>query len=240
MRLVSTDPDEPGFFAFGQVAVGVIAFGQLALGIVAIGQLARGIVCVGQGAVGVLAVGQGAIGLWHGTGMLAIAGRSGYGLSLHLLPHVVREPEPSLPVAIPLEALVDGRTREGWVACLLARAGALEGDASRIDVSRIASRLAAGAGDGCDRAHVKTSASVVGEASGYRDASAHVELVAEDVILHRSRPRSHLAYATAPLGKIGASASTGAIVARSVGWLIAAAVVAALSIGPLLEALLRR
>jgi hypothetical protein len=58
MRLVSTDPNEPGIFAVGQLAVGIFALGQLSLGVVAVGQLARGVFAFGQLAVGVVAIGQ--------------------------------------------------------------------------------------------------------------------------------------------------------------------------------------
>lgn len=46
VRLLSTNPDVPGFFAFGQIAVGVIAVGQFALGVVAVGQVARGVIAI--------------------------------------------------------------------------------------------------------------------------------------------------------------------------------------------------
>ena len=70
MRFVSNDPGELGFIAVGQFATGVIAVGQVARGVIAIGQLAFGLVAIGQCAVGI----------FYATGMLAVAGRKGWGL----------------------------------------------------------------------------------------------------------------------------------------------------------------
>jgi hypothetical protein len=238
MRIVSTDPDHPGIFAFGQVAVGVVAFGQLALGVIAVGQVARGIVCLGQGAVGVVAVGQGAVGLWHGTGMMGLAGQTGYGLVLHLLPRLVRERPHELPPPTALEALLDGSARQGWVDCRLSATGVLEPRVARIDASRIAPQLAAAARDGCDRAHVLVSANLTADPSGYREAHTHIELLAEQVIAHHTRLPAHLAYGVPPRGRPGSRASTAAILLRSVGWLIAAALVGLISVWPLADALL--
>ena len=81
MDWVSTDPDRPGVFAFGQQAYGVFAFGQLACGVVAIGQVARGVIAIGQGAVGIVAIGQAALGVLYAGGMIAIGGR-GFGICL--------------------------------------------------------------------------------------------------------------------------------------------------------------
>ncbi|MGE0785345.1 MAG: hypothetical protein AB7S26_06640 [Sandaracinaceae bacterium] len=114
MRLFSTDPDVPGVFAVGQVAVGIFAFGQLAVGVVAIGQVARGVFALGQLAIGFVAVGQGALGVLYAGGMGAIGGR-GFGLCLKMLPKMVidRFERPTLPPVSSLaEALEKGR---GWV-----------------------------------------------------------------------------------------------------------------------------
>jgi hypothetical protein len=239
VRIISTDPQHPGVFAFGQVAVGVIAFGQAALGVVAIGQLARGVFCLGQGAIGVVAVGQGAIGLWHGTGMLAIAGARGYGLALHLLPLLVRERAPELPAETPLSALLDRSASGGWLRATLTASGGLDPDdvGARIDASAIESRLKLGATAKADRAHVKVRANVIPDASGYREGRAHVELVAEDVITYPSHPRSHLAYGTPPKGSAGAPTTPLMIAVRTLVWLIALVLVSLVSFIPLFEAL---
>src|SRR5262245_45469032 len=115
MRIFSTDPEQPGVFAVGQLAVGVFALGQLSLGVVAVGQLARGVIAIGQLAVGVVAIGQGAVGLWHGTGMVALGGQRGFGGVLHLLPRLVDEPLPELAPPTPIADLVGGAAATGWI-----------------------------------------------------------------------------------------------------------------------------
>jgi hypothetical protein len=236
VRLVSTDPHHPGVFAFGQIAIGVFAFGQSALGVVAIGQLARGVFCLGQGAIGVFAVGQGAIGLWHGTGMIAAAGQSGYGVAIHLLPRLVSDPQPELPPTTDLRALLDRSASSGWLRASVSESGAIEPEDrdARIDTTAIQTRLV----KGVDRAHVKVRANVVPDVSGYRHGHARVELVAEDVITYVSRPRSYLAYGGPPSGKPGERASALAIAVRSIAWLLTAGLVCAVSFVPLAEALL--
>jgi hypothetical protein len=234
MRLLSTDPDQPGFFAVGQVAVGVIAIGQLSLGVIAVGQLARGILCIGQGAIGVVAVGQGAVGLWHATAMIGLAGRTGSGMVLHLLPFRVKAPEADRLVATTtVDALLDHGS-EGWVACNIAK-GRI--DEPRIDLSSIAARVAEGAREGCDRAEVHVRAEVVADESGYRSVERHVRLVAEDVIVYDSRPDITYAYAKLPRGVIGQQASVTMIVLRSLLWLLALGLVSAVTFVPLFEAL---
>lgn len=100
MRLLSTNPDEPGVFAIGQVATGIFAFGQMATGVIAIGQLARGVVAVGQLAVGFVAVGQACYAPLWGGGMVGITGR-GFGFVLKMLPKY--RPDFGAP--------------EGWATC---------------------------------------------------------------------------------------------------------------------------
>jgi hypothetical protein len=235
MRIISTDPDQPGFFAVGQVAVGVIALGQSALGVIAIGQLARGVLCVGQGAVGIVAVGQGAIGLWHATAMLGLAGRTGSGLVLHLLPFRVKPPQANRLVATTtIEALLDGRESEGWVDCVLSN-GHL--DEPRIDASAIAAELVAAAQKRRDRAQVLVRAEVVADESGYRSAEKHVLLAARDVIAYDSRPEVTYAYATIPKNALGPSASPSMIALRSLLWLAALAIVSLVTFVPLVQAL---
>lgn len=239
MRIVSTDPNHAGVFAFGQVAVGIFAFGQAALGVVAIGQLARGVFCLGQGAIGVVAVGQGAVGLWHGTGMLAIAGQRGYGLALHLLPRIVTEPKPELPAPTAIDALVQRTQETGWLAATLLPTGLLEPDGAGvlIDVSNVHARLLAAARNGMDRAHVKVRANVVPDVSGYRSGSARVELVAEDVITHSSRVKRYLAFGVPPAGKPGSATTKLMIAARLFVWVMAVALVTIVSFLPLVDAL---
>ncbi len=140
MDLLSTDPDRPGIFAFGQVAYGIFALGQVATGVVAIGQLARGVIAIGQGAVGFIAIGQGAIGVFYAGGMMAVGAR-GFGFVLKVLPSVVIERflRPKLP---PLSALSDfDEARRGWLLARL-RDGSLrvEGEPATVQLSDEASQ----------------------------------------------------------------------------------------------------
>lgn len=117
MQLFSTDPDQPGIFAVGQIAYGIFALGQMATGVIAIGQIARGFIAIGQGAVGFIAIGQGAIGVFYAVGMGAVGAR-GRGGVLQLLPKIFfdRHERPKLP---PLTALAEfSALNRGW---LLAR-----------------------------------------------------------------------------------------------------------------------
>jgi hypothetical protein len=239
VRIISTDPNHAGFFAFGQVAVGVIAFGQAALGVVAIGQLARGVFCLGQGAVGVVAVGQGAVGLWHATGMVGVAGQTGYGLVLHLLPRLVREPIPELPHTTPLDDFLSRSASNGWLGASLEADGLVQPDDRdvKIDTSAVHHKLVVGAHNGADRAHLKVRPNVVFDPSTYRQGGAHVELVAEEAIVYSASPRRHLAYGKPPSGKPGDPTGPMMIVARSVVWLIVFGFVSVISFLPLIEAL---
>lgn len=239
MRFISTNSHEPGVFAFGQFAVGIVAFGQVSLGVIAVGQVARGVVAVGQAAMGVFTVGQLAVGLWHATGMIGVGGRSGFGLVLHLLPGIQREPSPELPTATTFEALHEGAASgsEGWLACRLSSDGTIVSDRYPIDTSGIASRLREAAAAGYDCAHVKTAARVVPDPSGYREATAHVDLVAENVIVHRSRPRGYIAYPTLFRGQLGEPASVIGIVVRSLLWIAVTCLVVMATVLPLLRAL---
>lgn len=103
MQLFSTDPNEPGVIAVGQLATGIFAFGQGATGIIAIGQMARGVIVVGQLAIGFVAIGQLAIGIFYAVGMIGVGGR-GAGLVLTLLPKLVKL-EPQRPHQPPLTTL---------------------------------------------------------------------------------------------------------------------------------------
>lgn len=226
MRFLSTDPQVPGVIGVGQEACGLFALGQSAHGIVAVGQLARGVFVLGQLAIGVFAVGQGAIGLWHATGMVGLAGARGYGFVFHMLPRVVAvEPQPTLPKTVGLEQLADGNVSEGWVlARLVTKGGApaveLDDGDARVDVSAVFPRLAAALKLGLDRAAVRVRATFVPDASsGYRSASAHLELVAKDAIAYGSHPPVHFAYASAPKGEAKAAASAFALVLRSLAWM---------------------
>jgi len=240
VRIVSTDPDQPGIFAFGQVAVGIIAVGQLALGVVAIGQLARGFACIGQGAIGVFAIGQGAIGLWHGTGMIALAGQSGYGGSLHTIPQIVREAQPELADPTPLADLLAGRAKEGWIPAKIGDSGALtpiERD-HPIQTNAIDARLA-DAQTKFDRAHVKVRANVVPDPAGYRTSQQHVELVASDAVFYSSNPRTYLAYGKIGKGTPGEQAGPVGLVLRTIVWIGMLAAVSLLTFQPLAEAFLK-
>lgn len=238
MRIVSTDPNHAGIFAFGQVAVGIIAFGQAALGVVAVGQLARGFFCLGQGAIGIVAVGQGAVGLWHGTGMIAIAGQRGYGLALHLLPRIVTEPRPELPAPTPIEALVERTQDTGWLMAKLLPSGLVEPDDQqvRIDTSNVFAQLRTQASKGLDRAHLKVRANMVPDAAGYRSGRSHVELVAEEAIAYSSHVKRYLAFGVPPAGKPGGPTSTLMIAVRLVVWMMAVGLWAVLAVLPLVDA----
>lgn len=81
-----------GVIAIGQDATGVIALGQSATGVIAIGQIARGGIAVGMAAIGVFAIGMGAAGVAWSSGMLAVGGRTGFGmLELPLVPRIPRQ-----------------------------------------------------------------------------------------------------------------------------------------------------
>jgi hypothetical protein len=109
MRILSIG-DEPGFFAFGQFATGVIAVGQVATGVIAIGQLARGVVAVGQASVGLVAAGQVCIGLYGAAG-IGIGGR-GKGLVGSLVPTI--EPPYEFPPCTRFEDVRAG-FGDGWI-----------------------------------------------------------------------------------------------------------------------------
>lgn len=120
MDIISTDPERPGVFAFGQSAWGIFALGQLSSGVIAIGQVATGVIAIGQGAVGIVAIGQGALGVLYGGGMIAVGGR-GFGVCLKVLPKIElhRFERPSLPPLSTIEELSDvlpgAPTERGWV-----------------------------------------------------------------------------------------------------------------------------
>lgn len=91
VRAVIPEPDKRiPFFAFGNVAVGVIAVGNVAVGVVAIGfSLAIGPIAIGLNSVGLpLAAGLNAIGIVslaaiNGLGVLTAAGVNGGGVFAH-------------------------------------------------------------------------------------------------------------------------------------------------------------
>jgi hypothetical protein len=234
MRLISTNPSEPGVFAFGQVAVGVFAFGQAALGVVAIGQLARGVFCLGQGAIGVVAVGQGAIGLFYATAMVGIAGTHGRGFVVHTLPLLVEEPRPELEPAVRVDDLRARRIEAGWLSCLL-RDGALVPEDSpdaQLDAGAVGLILEDARERGCDRVHVHVRAETVFDEVGYRAGGARVLLVGDSAVPYHSRPRRFLAFAGAK-----SAADISSIAPRALLWIVAAAIVVAVSLLPLVEAL---
>ena len=243
MRLFSTDPNEPGIFAVGQFSVGVFALGQTSLGVVAIGQLARGVFAVGQLAVGVVAIGQCSVGLFHGTGMVALAGQRGFGLVLHSLPWLVAEPAPPLAAPVPVAHIVAGEVPSGWIPARLvvepAGPRVIPDDDGHIevDISLVRADLLAGAARGCDRAHVSVRREVAIDEGGYRQAQREVTLFAEQVIVYPSRRPRHLAYGRPPAGTPGAPAKNLEIALRTLAFLIAVSIVAVTTFWPLAEAL---
>lgn len=240
MRILSTDPEHPGFFAVGQMAVGVIALGQLALGVVAIGQVSRGIFCLGQGAVGVFAVGQGSVGLFHATGMLGLAGQRGYGIVLHTLPRLVTEPLPPHPDPTPLADIIDGKVASGWVPARIDANGLIEPEEgpAKLDASNVYTQLREAHAQGFDRAFVKLVGAVVPDASDYRSARSHRTLNAEEAIPYKSKRETYLAYGVPPRGAPGGRASFMGIVFRTLVWIIALTIVSIVSLVPLAEAIL--
>jgi hypothetical protein len=243
MRLFSTDPNEPGIFAVGQLSVGIFALGQLSLGIVAIGQLARGVFAFGQLAVGVVAIGQGAVGLFHGTGMVALAGQRGFGIVLHSLPRLVAEPAPPLAPPMPVSDIVAGDVPSGWIPARLVvgpagpRVIPDDGKDLEVDVLLVRAELLAGVARGCDRAHLRVRREVAIDQGGYRQAHREVTLVAEQVVVYPSRRPRHLAYGRPPAGRPGAPATGVEIAFRTLAFVIAVAIVSVTTFWPLAEAL---
>lgn len=240
MRLISTDPQHPGLFAFGQFAVGVVAIGQIALGVIAIGQVARGVFCVGQAAIGVFCVGQGSVGLYHGTGMVALAGPRGYGLALHLLPQIQREPPPLLPTATPPADLLERRAERGWLYAKLqpgsphARA-VLEGTTATVDTAALQPQLDAARAEGNDWVHLLVRAERETDETNYRKAESHVRLVAEEAIPYRSNPPVAFLYGAPPKGAARFPVTPLAGALRSMGYLAMVALVVFFSFVPLLK-----
>jgi hypothetical protein len=243
MRLFSTDPNEPGVFAVGQLSVGIFALGQMSLGIVAVGQLARGVFALGQLAIGVVAIGQGAVGLFHGTGMVGLAGQRGFGLVLHSLPRLVVEPAPPLEPTTPVSDIAAGNVPSGWISARLAEgpAGpsvtADSGEALDIDILPVHAQLIAGVSQGCDRVHLCVRREVAIDQSGYRDAHREVRLVAEQAVVYSSRRPWHLAYGLPPAGKLGEPATGVEIALRTLVFVVAFAIVSVATFWPLAEAL---
>lgn len=171
MRWFSTDPEQPGVFAVGQLAQGIFALGQMATGVIAIGQLARGVIAVGQGAVGFVAIGQGALGIFYGIGMVGVVGR-GRGWVLKLLPEV-RVERPVIPTVPPPRALASLQSDgdHGWVEMKVHR-GELEDGAALVLSEETRLQLAAARDQGHDRcfARVVVEREVEEDAGGYRAA----------------------------------------------------------------------
>ncbi len=160
MRILSTDPDEPGIFAIGQVATGVFAFGQMATGVIAIGQLARGVVAVGQLAVGFVAIGQACYSVVWGGGMVGLTGR-GFGFVLKTLPKY--RPDRGAP--------------EGW-----ARLGTLM-DVREKGIGTVRARVCGRALLGEDGLplDVQVNADIANQLSTIGDSKAVVQLVRDDI-----------------------------------------------------------
>ena len=102
-----------------------------------------------------------------------------------------------------------------------------------MDTRAIAGELVAGLARGLDRVHLAVRADLTVEPGGYREAESHIDLVAERAVVYPAHPRQHLAYASAPASKLGAPASTLALIARTIGWLVLLAIVVLVSLGPL-------
>lgn len=224
MRLISTDPQHPGIFAFGQFAVGVVAIGQIALGVIAIGQVARGVFCVGQAALGVFCVGQGSVGLYHGTGMVALAGPRGYGLALHLLPRAQREPPPLLPTATPPADLLERRAERGWLYAKLqpgaphARA-VLEGTSAAVDTAALQAQLDTARAEGNDWVHLLVRTERETDETNYRKAESRMRLVAEEALPYRSTPPVTFLYGAPPKGVPRFPLTPLSVSLRSLGYL---------------------
>lgn len=184
MRLISTNPGEPGVFAVGQLAVGVFAFGQMALGVVAVGQVARGVFALGQLAIGFVAFGQASLGVLWAGGMVAVGGR-GIGLCLKVLPKVVVErfERPQLPPLNTLQdVLAEGR---GWVLARIKDRG-LHVDGAPLDFAmspEADEQLERAAAQGHNHAclTLRREEQVVGQDVGYRQP------VARERVLHVAR-----------------------------------------------------
>ncbi|HJL17517.1 MAG TPA: hypothetical protein RMH99_17750 [Sandaracinaceae bacterium LLY-WYZ-13_1] len=191
MELLSTDPDRPGVFAFGQFAVGIFAFGQIATGVIAIGQVARGVVAVGQAAAGLIAVGQVSFGVFWSAGMVFVGGR-GFGFGLKLLPmvRVERSERPELKPPTPWAAIRDGAEDRGWVLAELHDGRAtVDGQPLPVELSPAAARgLERARAEGHTHASVRIGAEtrVASDARGYREAVDHDRaLVARHVVTWR-------------------------------------------------------
>jgi len=174
VRLFSTDPDDPGVFAVGQLAYGVFALGQMATGVVAIGQLARGVIAIGQGAIGIVAIGQGAVGVAYGIGMIGLVGR-GLGIVVPVLPKVriVRSKPPKVSPIVELGDLEAAGPDGAWVRMSLDDEQlSCGGKALDLETAMVAAPLSHAVANGHRHAMVKLTVriEVIGPAEGYRDA----------------------------------------------------------------------
>lgn len=181
MDWISTDPDRPGVFAFGQLATGIFAFGQLACGVIAIGQVARGVIAIGQVAVGVVAIGQAALGVVYAGGMVAVAAR-GFGICLKLFPKIRAErfERPEIPPVSSLAELRAGPRRQGWLLAEI-EDGALRYEDADADVAlseeaRETLREAAAAGHTHACVTVRVEERALPSDGGYREAAPREQI----------------------------------------------------------------
>ena len=241
MRIFSNDPNEPGFFAVGQVACGVIAIGQSAIGVVAIGQIARGIVSVGQLAIGVVALGQGAIGVLHGSAMVGIAGQRGWGFVWHTLPRIAREaPALRTQPTTPIADLISGAKESGWLGADIDASGVIHFDERTpvIDTRSVRDALRTATTQRHDRALVFVSVQTSADATAYREGTRNVKLRAEELESFSTRGAWTVRYNTPPEDKIDSSAASAPSIAmRTIVWLVAAIVLWMVAIWPLGHAL---
>jgi hypothetical protein len=229
--IVSTDPERPGIFAFGQFAWGIFALGQMASGVIAIGQVATGVIAIGQGAVGIVAIGQGALGVLYAGGMIAVGGR-GFGVCLKVLPKIElqRFERPSLPPLSTIEELADAepgaQMERGWVLAEV-KDGELRVDRARAPFelspeAQVQLQAATEAGHTHACVTVVPERRVLGSEAGYRRA------VEQEVVLEARRlaswreasPRVHVEGSmTGPVGLLLRAA--GMVGLATAWWLLA-------------------
>ena len=234
MDWVSTDPDRPGVFAFGQQAYGVFAFGQLACGVVAIGQVARGVIAIGQGAVGIVAIGQAALGVLYAGGMIAIGGR-GFGICLKLLPKIrfERFVRSSIPPVSSLTEIEASSARRGWMLAEIEDGAlAFEDRDATVELSEEArATLAQGVRDRHTHAcvTVKIEERTVQADAGYREAAPR-ERVAVGARMNTWREASPELHLEGPLTGVGGLLlrALGVAVLVAAWWLIAGQSIAAI------------
>jgi hypothetical protein len=140
----------------------------------------------------------------------------------------------------PLADLVDGKVAEGWVPAKITAQGLLELDEGQatLDSSNVYQKLQDAFSKGLDRAHVKLRGQLVPDAAAYRQQKAHVGLTAMDAVVYTSHRPRYLAYGLPPKGSPGGRAGAAGIIIRSFIWLVALGIVLAVSLVPLIEALI--